>query len=241
MITTLLRGLADLALPRACLVCDRQVVSGFLCDVCWLQLPALPSPRCDRCGQPRHGDQCRLCERLPPYVRAARSVCWVPEGVGGAAVHALKYDEWHGIAEAMADRMSRLAWPADVVAERTAVVPVPLGRVRLRERGYNQAELLARHVAARWRLPLWTDLVVRVRETRTQVRLTQSQRSMNVHAAFSVPETRRAPLVGAHVIVVDDVLTTGATLNAVGAALFAAGARIISYATFGRAKTPADT
>jgi ComF family protein len=177
---------------------------------------------------------------LPPYVRAARSVCWVPHDTGGAVVHALKYHEWTAAAAGMAERMARLAWPADVIAERTALVPVPLAPVRERERGFNQAERLAAELAGRWRLPVWTDVVARSRRTRTQTRLTPAERSANVRHAFSVPDGARNRLRGRHLLLVDDVVTTGATLNACAAALFDAGARTLSYVTFGRARASGD-
>lgn len=148
----------------------------------------------------------------------------------------------------MADRLARLPWPADVVAERAALVPVPLSRVRERERGFNQAELIARPLAERWGIPLWNDVLVRTRVTRTQTRLTPGERSANVRDAFEVARVQNAVsangtrdrLSGLHLVLVDDVFTTGATLNACATALFNAGARTISYATFGRAHASGD-
>ena len=233
----------DFLFPRACVACDAAMPDGIMCGVCWSRLAVLPAPRCQRCGHPGVADPCRYCEAFPPYVRAVRSVCWIPDAAGSAAVHALKYDGWGAIADAMAERMARLHWPHDVAEERTAFVPVPLARARLRERGYNQAELLARGLARRHRLPVWTDLVTRERRTQTQTRLTPSERSANVHHAFGVNDAApsvQARLAGAHLILVDDVLTTGSTLNAAASALFNAGARIVSYVTFGRARTASD-
>lgn len=216
---------------------------GIMCGACWSRLAFLPAPRCERCGHPGTARTCAYCATFPPWVRAVRSVCWVPDPVGSAAIAALKYDGWTAIADAMAERMARVSWPGDVVEERTALVPVPLARVRQRERGYNQAALLARALAPRLRLPVWDDAIARERNTVTQTRLTPSERSTNVHHAFhvntSVP-SHESRLVGAHLILVDDVLTTGATLNAAAGALFDAGARIVSYLTFGRARSAAD-
>ena len=155
-------------------------------------------------------------------------------------MHALKYHDWTAAACGMAARMARLTWPADVCAERAALVPVPLAAVRERERGFNQAERLASSLAGPWRVPVWTDALVRPRRTATQTRLTPEERSANVRHAFSVPHEARHRLRGRHILLVDDVVTTGATLNACAAALFDAGARTLSYVTFGRARASGD-
>jgi ComF family protein len=136
--------------------------------------------------------------------------------------------------------MARLNWPRDVTTERVALVPVPLSATRLRERGYNQAESLARALAPHWCVPVWTDALVRTRATQSQVRLTPSERASNVSRAFAVPLHRRAELRGQHLVLVDDVVTTAATLNAAVQALVEGGARIISCVTFGRAPDPGD-
>jgi ComF family protein len=162
------------------------------------------------------------------------------EGSGAAMVHALKYGGWPATALPMARRMARLAFPDDVERERAALVPLPLSRTRQRERGYNQAERLASGLGTHWRLPVWSDVLVRSRDTRSQVRLTPSERATNVSGAFAVRETAKSRLRGAHVLLVDDVITTAASLNAAAAALIDGGARIISYATFGRAPDPGD-
>jgi len=200
----------------------------------------LPAPRCDRCGHSTYGQQCRWCELLPPYVRAARSVCWASGHVGLGIVHALKYQGWYLAGAEMAARMARLDWPPDVVAERRAVVPVPLSSKRLRERGYNQTAQLASELSRRWGIPMWGDVLARVRHTETQTRLTPGDRLRNVSSAFRASASARNVLRGAHVIVVDDVVTTAATLNACAAALCDGGARIVSFVTFGRAPALGD-
>ncbi len=162
------------------------------------------------------------------------------EGTGASLVHALKYGGWPAVSLPMARRMARLSYPEDVRTERTALVPLPLARTRLRERGYNQAERLAYALAPLWRVPVWNDVVERVRETRSQVRLTPSERATNVSRAFTVRTTARDRLAGAHVMLVDDVITTAATMNAAALALLDGGARIVSYVTFGRAPDPGD-
>jgi ComF family protein len=155
-------------------------------------------------------------------------------------VHALKYDGWTRVAREIGERMSRMTFPPDVERERTALVPVPLSRQRLRERGFNQSALIARALEDRWQIPAWTDVLDRVTSTRSQTRLTPGERQGNVAGAFSVPLEARSKIRGAHLILVDDVVTTGATLRASASALFAAGTRTISYMTFGRAPASGD-
>jgi ComF family protein len=238
----LVRALAELLLPRSCVACEARLPDEevtLACGTCWSRLPVLPNPQCARCGYPLPEGECRWCLLLPPYVRAVRSVCWVPEGVGGDLVHAFKYDGWHALAPGLAARMARVAWPADVTAERTALVPVPLSSRRLRERGFNQSALLADALGARLRLDVWPAVLERTHFTSSQTRLTPEERLRNVSGVFRVGGDP-ARLRGAHLVLVDDVVTTAATLNACAAALFAGGARIISYVTFGRARLPGD-
>lgn len=267
-------AVADLVLPRECVVCNKAMDRGedtMVCGRCWARLPLLPSPRCDRCGHPlrdlkprdanpsaphQHAsfrstptgtvlelddaDRCRWCELLPPFVRSARSVAWASGRIGLGVVHAIKYGGWHRVGGEIASRMSRLDFPIDVVEERRALVPVPLSTKRMRERGYNQSELLARSLAGRWQIPVWNEVLTRVRHTETQTRLTPGDRLRNVSGAFCAPDSAKKMLRGAHVIVVDDVVTTAATLNACAAALCAGGARIVSFVTFGRAPALGD-
>jgi ComF family protein len=240
-------GVARLAieflLPRACAACESLLAErerGIVCGRCWSRLEALPAPRCERCGHPNQRATCDWCRLLPPYVRAVRSVCWMHRGTGAEIVHALKYGGWHAIADGIGERMARLPWPDDVLEERSLIVPVPLSASRLRERGYNQSASIADALASRWGLPARGDLLVRARATETQTKLTPEQRLANVSNAFRVAARAASALRNAHVVVVDDVITTAATLNACAAALFAGGARIVSYVTFGRAPAAGD-
>ena len=238
-----LPGVVDLLLPRVCVACERPLPAtqrGIVCGFCWTRLDAIPYPQCARCGHPHIRHSCRWCDLLPPFVRAVRSVCWVPGGAGGQIVHALKYEGWRATADGMAERMARLAWPVDVVDERTALVPVPLSAGRMRERGFNQSELIAHALASRWRIPVWPDAILRARETTTQTKLRPSDRLRNVAGAFDVSHSLSKRIRGAHLVLVDDVVTTAATLNACAETLMQAGARIISYVTFGRARSASD-
>lgn len=166
----------------------------------------------------------------------------MPHPTSSGILSALKYDGWPAVSLEIGERLARVGWPPDVVAERTALVPVPLAEVKQRARGFNQAERLASAVARHWAIPVWQDVLRRVRATPSQTRLTPGERLANVHGAFLASEggAERARLRGRHLVLVDDVLTTGATLNACASALFAAGARTVSYLTFGRARTSGD-
>lgn len=250
-LTSAAAGVATAALdfvwPRCCAACTRPMRAheeGIVCGTCWSRVGVLPQPQCARCGHPRAlrspAETCAWCEAWAPHVRAVRSVAWMPDGVAGRLVHALKYEGWTKAADAMAARMARLTWPLDVVEERAALVPVPLAAARLRERGFNQSALLARGLAARWALPVWEDVVERARTTATQARLTRAERLGNVADAFRHVPGTASRLRGRHVVLVDDVVTTAATLSACATALVEGGARIISCVTFGRARALGD-
>lgn len=233
----------DFVLPISCASCGRVLdygEPGIVCGRCWSRLRQLPAPRCERCGHPTDGHICRWCANLPPFVRAVRSVCWATIGTGQRIVHALKYEGWWRVADGAAVRMARLEWPPDVVDERAAIVPVPLAASRLRQRGYNQSERLARALGVLWRVSVRDDVLVRLRATQTQTRLTPEERVRNVHGAFAATSMARTALRGAHVVLVDDVVTTAATLNECAGALHDAGIRIVSYVTFGRAPAIGD-
>jgi ComF family protein len=237
------RAAVDLVLPRACVVCGRlndRGDDGLACARCWNRLVPLPAPRCDRCGHPIGPRRCTWCDLLPAYVRCGRSLCWIDRGSGGSLVHELKYGGWHALAAPMAARMGRMTWPEDVVRERTALVAVPLAGSRQRERGFNQSERLASGLATHWGIPVWNDVLARARSTETQTRLTPEARRRNVSGAFHAITAARPRLHGAHILLVDDVVTTGATLVECASALLDGGARIVSFATFGRAPASGD-
>jgi ComF family protein len=139
----------------------------------------------------------------------------------------------------MAEQMARLNFPRDVVEERDMLVPVPLAPSRARERGYNQSEILAQALGRRWNVAV-VEALKRRRATETQTRLTPGDRLRNVAGAFGTV-LGFDQLAGRHVLLVDDVITTAATLNACAMVLHESGARIISYVTFGRARAAGDT
>ncbi|MFA6166883.1 MAG: ComF family protein [Gemmatimonadaceae bacterium] len=247
-----LDGALELAVPRACLVCSAGMGSrdaGLVCGACWSRLPLLPKPWCARCGHPMHLNpvggtddraECPVCPLLEPRCSRARSVCWVPHAQSTPLFAALKYQGWWGMAEGMAERMLRFGSGLLDGVEAPCFVPVPLAAARLRERGFNQSAHLARALARRTGGTVLDDALVRVRTTASQTQLTPAERRANVHDAFAVPAQRRVALSGRMLVLVDDVLTTGATLNACAVALLDGGASDIRYWTFGRARSDAD-
>jgi ComF family protein len=158
-----------------------------------------------------------------------RSAVWL-DGGAREAVHLLKYEGWWRVADDLATAMRHL----EPLGSGAVLVPVPLGARRARERGYNQAERLAAALARISGLPIRPALLARTRETPTQTKLTPEARRANVHHAFRV----REPLPAGRPVLVDDVYTTGATLDAAAAALAGAGAPVVEGVTFARGTGP---
>ena len=177
---------------------------------------------------------------------AVRSAVWLDEGAR-PAVHALKYGGLPRIADDLAAAMLPMR-PA--TGGPSALIPIPLAPKRLRERGYNQSEMLARALTRQWRIPVLLDVLVRTRETPTQTALTPETRLANVAGAFSMRNAElgmRNGTAGVNsafripnsaFVLVDDVFTTGATLAEAARALEQAGARRITGVTFARAAIP---
>src|SRR5918999_3694179 len=210
-----LAALADLFYPERCVGCERRA-SDVLCRACFEALPGVGSPLCGRCGLPSAfaAYLCEECKNVDFGFESARAPLKY-EGVGKQVVHALKYRGYKRVVE-------RLAVPLMLQTLGDggfdAVVPVPLHRSRLRKRGFNQAELLARGVAEKMKATVSDTLEV-VRSTRDQVELSAAQRRANVAGAY----TATKPLRG-KILLIDDVFTTGATLSACAGTMVRAGA-----------------
>ena len=175
---------------------------------------------------------CGFCRAWPPELAWATSAVWLDDGPGRELVHGLKYGGWRVAACPMAAVLAREAGARLRSVE--LLVPVPLGPRRLRDRGYNQAAVLAAALSARTGIPVREGLLGRTRDTRTQTVLGPAERWANVAGAFGV----RGRVPGTRVALVDDVLTTGATLASCAAALSAAGAGTVGAVTFARAAVP---
>ena len=231
------RLLLDAVAPRDCLACDAPLPPGHadaVCAACVETMHAPRAPLCPRCGIPlAAGRACPDCVRLPPAFRMARAAAvYRPSDAGlnplARAVHGLKYAGRRPLAAALG-RLLVERWP---YADDVVLVPVPLHPARLRARGYNQAALLARVVARRRRLPLDVHALRRTRDTANQPGLGAVARRTNLADAFAVPRPSR--VVGRTIVLVDDVLTTGATADACARALCAAGAAAVDVWAVGR-------
>ncbi len=246
-----LRRWLDRLLPPVCVICGDPLApfESRVCGVCWARAHAQRPPRCDRCGITLFDSGisieskeiaistscCIECRDWLPYLRCARAP-YRMAGTAAALVHALKYGGWRDLADEMGARMAGVRFPRSVEAEIGALVPVPLSAARLRERGFNQAELLARAVAGRRGWPLLAGVLVRERHTRRQARLAPRERAANVAGAFQVRAASRVSLEDKHLLLVDDVLTTAATAQDCVRALCQAGVRAVSVLTFARAR-----
>jgi ComF family protein len=245
-------------LPSSCALCGSSLPhlsSAPVCDVCWTEFPALSGNLCARCGDsldapvqagPTSSGQCRACRMAPPpFVRA---VAYGPyEGRMREAIHALKYDRLHSAARGMGRMLAvAIAQLADKAPTEMLVVPVPLHRSKYAERGFNQARSLAFHALdalgkshPAWRLTLASSTLMRLRVTESQFGLTPRQRRLNVKGAFEVSDP--AAVTQKHVLVIDDIFTTGATARATALALIGAGASSVWVATLARAGRVRDS
>lgn len=218
--------------PSMCVLCESRAETLTICDGCqaqW-QLFAMREGQCRRCGH--YGTRaavCDTCRDWPTYFTGNTAFLPYNEAVREAILR-FKYhgEPWRadGFAVLFAER------PAPAV---DLIVPVPLHKARLRERGYNQSWLLAKQLAAVWQVPARQDLLVRVVNTRHQVGLSRHERAQNVSQAFAVPERAKKVLRGQRVLLVDDVMTTGSTLLACARTLHAAGVREVQSLTLAAA------
>jgi ComF family protein len=222
-----LAACADLIMPPCCLVCRTPLSEHhLLCAACWSEVSFIRPPVCDVLGIPLPFDtgertiSAAAVARQPPYDHA-RAVAHF-SGAMRTLVHQFKYADRHD-ARALFGRWL-VETGSELVGRVDLIVPVPLARLRLLTRRFNQAAVLAQELSRRTGLPVAPNVLRRTRATPSQVGLTHDQRRRNVAGAFRVPQKRARAVVGRRVLLIDDVITTGATAEACARALKRAGA-----------------
>jgi ComF family protein len=233
----------DSVFPPRCIACGQAVeMQGAVCGECWPGLTFLAEPLCRCCGVPLPEDApgegvfaCVPCATAPPAYRKARAAVLF-DRIGADLVHKLKYADRTGLAPSLAQWMLRAA--PDMLAEADAIVPVPLHRTRLWRRRFNQAALLALALARKAGKPVWSQALLRRKRTAPQIGLGRTGRAANVRHAFAVSPRFAEPVRGAHILLIDDVLTTGATAEACARVLLRAGAASVEVLTVARVPDP---
>lgn len=241
--------LADFLLPPQCGSCGARVAAaGHLCGDCWGGLRFIEAPFCDRLGIPfsyAHGASPdgagrlvspRALSRPPSYARARAAVLY--DDVARRLVHGLKYRDRHDLSGLMGRAMVRAG--AELLAQADLLAPVPLHRGRLWTRRFNQSALLAAKVSHRSGVPMVPDLLLRIRATCHQVGLSAEARRRNVAGAFRIDAEHSARLAGRNVVLIDDVLTTGATVEGCARALSRAGAGRVDVLLFALVAQPIE-
>lgn len=242
MLAQALRPLVDLVLPPRCPGCGVMVEGDLqFCVDCWNALRFISDPACTACGKPfadgRYDDLvCAECLADPPLHDGIRAAV-IYDDLSRSIVLKLKHGGRIGLARLVARHLQRHL-PDD--RHDVVLVPVPLHRWRLWQRGFNQSILIARSLAAPHGLPVETDVLRRIRATPPLKGMTRKQRSQAIRGVFDIPRDRRPLIAGRHVLLIDDVYTTGATTRACVRLLKQAGAARVTIFCWARVLREAD-
>jgi ComF family protein len=234
----------DVALPPLCPSCREPLGDGAgLCAACWSKLSMIEPPYCVRLGIPFTYDpgpgllSMEAIASPPAYDRARAAVRY--DDVARALVHAFKYGDRMDLAPLMGGWMARAG--RELLAEADALVPVPLHWRRLWARRFNQSAALAGAIAAERGVPVCHGALKRVRATAQQVGLSKTERVDNVQGAFRVAPEAKPAVAGRRLVLIDDVLTSGATADTCAKALLRAGAAHVDVLVFARVVAPVST
>jgi ComF family protein len=230
--------LLDIVYPPVCLVCRRAVADhGALCPACWSEIAFIERPYCERLGAPFDRDYGAGMISLeasaePPVYGRARAVARYDSDKARSLAHRLKYYDRLELAEPLGRWMARAG--AELLADADLLVPIPLHRLRLLSRRFNQSAALARAISRESAVPTETMALERVKPTPPQVGLTRAQRAANMQGAFRIREEARHAIEGRNIVLVDDVLTSGATVDAAARVLLRARAARVDVLVFAR-------
>jgi ComF family protein len=226
----------DWLLPPVCLACNVSIAAHHaLCGACWREVRFIRAPLCDRLGLPLPFDSggrqisAAAAAHPPDYDRARAAAHFT--GTIRTLIHNLKYHDKHEPRVLLSRWLT--AAGEDLLSDAHLIIPVPLNRRRLLWRRFNQSALLAREVSRISGVPMAPLALQRRRHTPPQVGLTEAQRASNVRGAFKVPAAAKALIVGRNILLVEDVITTGATINACARALKRAGAARVDVVALG--------
>jgi ComF family protein len=226
----------DIALPTLCVACREPVNGEGVCANCWAKLSFIAPPLCPRLGIPFVYDpgpgllSMEAISDPPAYGRARAAVRY--DEVARTLVHALKYQDRTDLAPAMGRWMARAGH--ELIEQTDALIPVPLHWRRGWSRRYNQSGALARVIERQTGVRLLSEVLRRVRPTLQQIGLSRAQRASNVQGAFKVAAERQSEIQGRRVVLIDDVLTSGATVDACARALLRAKALSVDVLVFAR-------
>ncbi|MEM7192864.1 MAG: ComF family protein [Pseudomonadota bacterium] len=236
-----LRSATDVLLPPVCAVCrDPVSTQGLVCGPCFSGIEFISSPLCDRLGIPLPFDTgapslSAAAIAAPPAYDRTRAVARYSNTMRDL-IQSFKYRDRHEGLHLFGQWMGRAG--AELLADADLIVPVPLYRSRLWSRRFNQSALLAREIAQRSGVTADCFVLQRTRRTASQVGLSADQRKRNVAGAFKVPQSRAAAIAGKSIVIVDDVITTGATVEACARILKRAGAVRVDVLALARAVEP---
>lgn len=237
MLRNFIRGLVNIAYPKVCLGCkcrlDASTTNEYVCSRCWSKIKKNTPPFCHSCG--RHLEKnnrakniCPECLKKKLHFDRAFSPCSY-EGVIKNLIHEFKYNGKEHLAKPLSKIMADFIREYDLpINYLDLIIPMPLHKTRLREREFNQAEVLGRHIAAEFNKNLAPGALIRIRPTKTQTELAVEKRFMNVKESFAAGDI---DLKNKNLLIVDDVLTTGATSSEAALALKNAGANIVFVLT----------
>ena len=232
------RALLDLLFPPLCHICKAFIPKAgdlFICAACLEKISFLVTPLCSACGTPfvtENGSDhlCGACLKFPPFHTCRSATLF--DGPVQELIHRLKYGYRVHLSQPLGLLTAGALAPFCSQAAPGLIVPVPLHRKRLRQRGFNQSQLIGAELAKQWKLPLEFGNLRRVRWTEPQTSLDAADRRDNVRGAFAVRDPRR--LEGKRVLLVDDVYTTGSTIRACAEPLREAGAAAVFVVTVAR-------